>query len=77
MNSMNEFRSRRQVLKLAGVGIAATCTSSVLWNAQPAEAAVTETDKPVESASPLKRLMLGNERFMEQKFQNPNRRSPV
>jgi len=70
---MNEFRSRRQVLKLAGVGIAATCTSSVLWNAQPVQAAVAQPDKSVQSDSPLKRLMLGNERFMEQKFQNPNR----
>ncbi|RCJ24223.1 carbonic anhydrase [Nostoc sp. ATCC 43529] len=73
MNPMNEFTSRRQVLKLAGVSIAATCTSSVFWNAQPAQAAVAQSDKPVESASPLKRLMLGNARFMEQKFQNPNR----
>lgn len=76
MSRMNRFRSRREVLKLlgvGGVGIGATCTSSVLWNAQVAQAAVAQSDKPVESGSPMKRLMLGNARFVEQKFDNPNR----
>lgn len=74
MSRMNEFMSRRQLLKLAGVGIAATTASSVLWNAQPAQAAVAQPD--VELVNPdaaLERLLDGNKRFVQQKFENPHR----
>ncbi len=77
MSRMNGFMSRRQLLKLAGVGgvgIAATTASSVLWNAQPAQAAVAQPD--VELVNPdaaLERLLDGNKRFVQQKFENPHR----
>ncbi|BAZ48866.1 carbonic anhydrase [Nostoc sp. NIES-4103] len=74
MVAMNGLRSRRHLLKLmgvGGVGIAASCASSLFGNAQSAQAAGATADKPVGSS--LKRLMEGNSRFMEEKFQNPNR----
>lgn len=71
MVGMNGLKSRRQLLKLMGVGITASCASSLFGNPQSAQAAVAPTDKPVGSS--LKRLMEGNSRFMEEKLQNPNR----
>lgn len=75
MSRMNGFMSRRQLLKLAGVGgvgIAATA-SSVLWNAQPAQAAVVPPDVELSPNAALENLLDGNKRFVQQKFENPHR----
>ena len=73
MSQMNGFMSRRQLLKLAGVGITAATTSSLLWNTQPAQAEVAQPDVELSPDTALARLLDGNKRFVQQKFENPHR----
>ncbi|MEP0871513.1 carbonic anhydrase [Trichocoleus desertorum AS-A10] len=78
MKQMSQRTSRRELLKLFGVGgvglVAATATS--LRYAEPAYAdqstAETENSEAVSSEAALQRLLDGNQRFMQQKRQYPH-----
>jgi carbonic anhydrase len=76
MSRVNGFIGRRKLLELVGVGglgIAATAAGSVLWYAQPAQAAVAQQNsEPVDPNAVLKRLLDGNKRFMQQKPEYPH-----
>ncbi|MFH7028280.1 MAG: carbonic anhydrase [Heteroscytonema crispum UTEX LB 1556] len=84
MSRINGFAGRRNFLKLVGVGsagiaasAAAAAAGSVLWNTEEAVAqqpATTPAKKPqpVNPDAALKRLMEGNQRFIDGKRLNPN-----
>jgi carbonic anhydrase len=76
MSRINGFIGRRELLKLAGfsgVAIAANAVSGVPWYTQPAFAAVAQQDtEPVSPDAALKRLLDGNQRFVQQKREYPH-----
>ncbi len=75
MSRMNGFIGRRDFLKLAGVGVtlAAAATGSVLWYAQPAQAAAAQPEtEPDSPDTALQRLLNGNKRFMQYKPEYPH-----
>lgn len=80
MSRINGFVGRRNFLKLAGVGSvgigAAAAAGNVLWNEEEAVAQkpVNTTGKPpsVDPQTALKRLIEGNQRFVDGKRLNPN-----
>ncbi|MBD6619215.1 carbonic anhydrase [Komarekiella sp. 'clone 1'] len=82
MSRINGFIGRRELLKLVGFsgvamampaeGIAATTISSVPWYTQPALAAVAQDTEPVSPDAALKRLLDGNQRFVQQKREYPH-----
>jgi carbonic anhydrase len=76
MSRINGFIGRRELLKLAGfsgVAIAATAVSGVPWYTQQALAAVAQQDtEPVSPDAALKRLLDGNQRFVQQKREYPH-----
>lgn len=80
MSQINGFLGRRSFLKLAGaggVGIAAAAGSSLLWDGGEAVAQQAATPsarpKPVSPEEALQKLLQGNERFIAEKRENPNR----
>jgi carbonic anhydrase len=79
MSRINGFVGRRSFLKLAGlggVGMAATASSGLLWQPDAAIAQQPKTPatkpQPVPPNMALQRLMEGNQRFVDDKRQNPN-----
>ena len=73
MSRMNGFIGRRDFLRLAGVGVTfAAATGSLLWYAQPAAAATQQDTEPDSPDTALQRLLNGNKRFMQQKFEYPH-----
>lgn len=77
MSRINGFIGRRDLFKLAGKGVAATVVGSILWDVQPVEAAqlqtaTTQNPEPVSPDAALKRLLDGNQRFVQQKRQYPD-----
>lgn len=79
MSRINGFAGRRNFLKLVGVGgagIAATAASGVLWSGDKAVAQQQSTPvqkpQPVSPDAAIKRLMEGNQRFIDGKRLNPN-----
>jgi len=82
MDQNNQSVGRRDLLKILGVGgasLAASVTGSkLLWDTeeavaqQPAANPTTKNPEPVGSDVALKRLMDGNQRFINEKRQNPN-----
>ncbi len=64
---------RRRFLNLTGSGIAlvAAVTGSVLWSIQP-KRAIAAPVKPLGPDAALKRLMDGNQRFVQQKGEHPD-----
>jgi carbonic anhydrase len=79
MSRINGFVGRRDFLRLAGVGVgglAVTATGSLLWTPQQAIAqqpsAPAKKPQPVSSNEALKRMLEGNNRFVEGKRQAPN-----
>lgn len=79
MSRMNGFVGRRDLLRLAGiggVGLAATAASSLLWTPEQAVAQqpspASTKPEPVSSEEALKRILEGNQRFVEDRRQTPN-----
>ena len=79
MSRTNGFVDRRSFLKLTGVcgvGVAATVGNGALWKpgATLAQSSTTPVAKPqpVSPDGALKRLIEGNQRFIDGKRQNPN-----
>lgn len=79
MNRITGFIGRRNFLKLAGVasvGAGVSAAGGLLWTPQPAVAdnpsESATKPKPVSPEEALKRLMAGNERFVQEKAINPN-----
>ncbi|MBW4447107.1 MAG: carbonic anhydrase [Spirirestis rafaelensis WJT71-NPBG6] len=79
MSRINGFVGRRNLLKLLGVGsagIAATAAGSVLLSEDKAVAQQQSTPvqkpQPVSPDAAIKRLVEGNQRFVEGKRLNPN-----
>jgi carbonic anhydrase len=81
MNQHHGFIGRRNLLKLAGFGSAglAVTGGSALWTLQqavaPQMANADESNplaKVVSSDEALKRLLSGNERFVQRKFERPD-----
>lgn len=79
MSRINGFVGRRNFLKLAGVGSvgigAAAAAGNLLWNEEAiADNPANTTGKPpsVDPQTALKRLIEGNQRFVDGKRLNPN-----
>ena len=79
MSRINGFVGRRNLLKLVGVGgagIAATAASSVFLSGEKAVAQQQSTPvqkpQPVSPDAVIKRLVEGNQRFVDGKRLNPN-----
>jgi len=79
MSRINGFVGRRNLLKLVGVGsagIAATAAGSVLLSGDKAVAQQQSTPvqkpQPVSPDAAIKRLIEGNQRFIDGKRLNPN-----
>ncbi|MGI2904877.1 carbonic anhydrase [Tolypothrix sp. VBCCA 56010] len=79
MSRINGFVGRRNLLKLVGVGgagIAATAASGVLLSGEKAVAQQQSTfvqkPQPVSPDAAIKRLVEGNQRFVDGKRLNPN-----
>lgn len=79
MNRSNGLIGRRTFWKLAGVGgvgLAAAATGGAFWCAQPAtaraESGPQQTPEPQNPDAALKRLLDGNQRFLQQKAQHPD-----
>lgn len=80
MSRINGFVGRRNFLKLAGIGSvgigAAAAAGNVLWNEEEAIAQkpANTNEKPpsVDPQAALKRLMEGNQRFVDGKRLNPH-----
>jgi carbonic anhydrase len=79
MTRIHGFIGRRSFLHLAGMGglgIAAAAGSNLIWQPEEAFAQSPTTlpakPKPVSPDAALKRLIEGNQRFVEGKRQNPN-----
>lgn len=79
MSRVNGFVGRRNLLKLVGVGgatIAATAANSVLGTGEKAVAQQQSTPvqkpQPVSPDAGIKRLVEGNQRFIDGKRLNPN-----
>lgn len=74
MSRMSGFIGRRDLFKLAGVSVtlAAAATGSVLWYAQPAEAAALSDTELESPDAALKRLLNGNKRFIKHKPEYPH-----
>lgn len=82
MDQNNQSVGRRDLLKILGVGgasLAASITASSLLGdteavvaQQPAANPMSKNPEPVSSDMALKRLLDGNQRFIEEKRQNPN-----
>jgi len=70
MSRQNKFIDRRQFLKIAGVGVG-IAVSSVLVDARSAQA-VTQDIEPDSPDAALKRLLAGNQRFVQQKLEHPH-----
>jgi len=72
MNQNNRLISRRSFLNLTGTGtMAMVAASTVSWNTQPLQAIAA----PLEDFAPdvaLKRLMAGNQRFVNQRSKHPD-----
>lgn len=67
MSRQNKFIDRRQFLKIAGVGVVA----SSLLGGKPAQAATLNIE-PDSPNTALKRLLAGNQRFIQQKLEHPH-----
>lgn len=82
MDQNNQSVGRRDLLKILGVGgasLAASVTASSLLGdtesavaQQPAANPMTKNPEPVSPDVALKRLMEGNQRFVDEKRQTPN-----
>jgi carbonic anhydrase len=72
MNRKNRFIDRRQFLKLAGVSGVGIAAGSLLGYVQPAQAAVIGDIEPDRLDTALKRLLAGNQRFVQQKLEHPH-----
>jgi carbonic anhydrase len=82
MGQNNQSVGRRDLLKILGIGgasLAASVTgSNLLWDTeeavaqQPADNLIAKNPEPVASDIALKRLLDGNQRFIDEKRQNPN-----
>jgi carbonic anhydrase len=70
MSRKNKSIDRRQFLKIAGVGVG-VAVSSVLVDARSAQAA-TQDIAPDSPNAALKRLLVGNQRFVQQKLEHPH-----
>lgn len=81
MDQNNQSVGRRDLLKILGVGgasLAASITASSLLGdteavvaQQPAANPMSKNPEPVSSDMALKRLLDGNQRFIEEKRQTP------
>ncbi|MBD2100466.1 carbonic anhydrase [Leptolyngbya sp. FACHB-261] len=78
MSRVNGFIGRRELLKAVGLGGAgfAVATGGLLWTAQqalePEPANAQQRPRPVDPDASLKRMMDGNQRFVQQKRASPN-----
>ncbi|MBW4442359.1 MAG: carbonic anhydrase [Plectolyngbya sp. WJT66-NPBG17] len=78
MTRINGFIGRRSFMQLAGmagVGMAATAGSGILWKPEDALAqspATPTKPQPVSPDAALKQLLEGNQRFIDGKRQNPH-----
>lgn len=82
MDQNNQSVGRRDLLKILGIGgasLAASVTgSSLLWDTeeavaqQPAANLIAKNPEPVGPDVALKRLLEGNQRFIDEKRQSPN-----
>lgn len=82
MDQNNQSVGRRDLLKILGIGgasLAASVTgSSLLWDTkeavaqQPPENLIAKNPEPISPDQALKRLMNGNQRFIDEKRQSPN-----
>jgi carbonic anhydrase len=80
MTRITGFVGRRNFLRLVGAGgagiAASTVGGSLLWNTEQAVAqgapALRQRPQPVSPDEALKKLVEGNQRFVEEKRQNPN-----
>lgn len=73
MNQNNGLMDRRRFLKLtgtSGIALVAAVTGSPLWSMQPKQAIAAPLKPPGPDAA-LKRLMDGNQRFMQLKGEHP------
>jgi carbonic anhydrase len=70
MSRQNKFIDRRQFLKITGVGIGVAVSS--LLGYESAQAAVTADIEPDSPNAALKRLLAGNQRFVQQKLEHPH-----
>ena len=80
MSQVNGFLGRRSFLRLAGaggVGIAATVGSGILWTGEEAVAQPSASPgarpKPISPDEALQKLLEGNERFISERREDPNR----
>ncbi len=81
MSRMSGFVGRRDLLRLAGVGgvgLVATAAGSLLWTPEQTVAQQSSTTpaakpEPVSSDEALKRILEGNQRFVEDRRESPNR----
>jgi carbonic anhydrase len=81
MSYHHGFIDRRNLLKFVGAsGIMATTLGGCLWNSQPVEAA-NPNPNPLNPDAALKRLLDGNQRFVQQKrlypHQSPKRLAEI
>lgn len=76
MTRTHGFIGRRSFLAgMGGLGVAATAGSGLLWQPEDAFAqssTTTTKPQPVNPNAALKRLLEGNQRFVDGKRQNPN-----
>lgn len=74
MNHNNRLMARRSFLKLtgtSGIGLMATATASVFWSMQP-KRAIAASVQDLSPDAALKRLMDGNQRFVQEKGEHPD-----
>lgn len=74
MNQDNRLMDRRSFLNLTGtvgIGLVAAGTGSVFWSMQP-KRAIAAPVSPLSPDAALRRLMDGNQRFVQQKGEHPD-----
>jgi carbonic anhydrase len=70
---MENSIDRRHFLQLAGVSLTAAATGSGAWLTQTAPARAEEIAQSLDPEQALKRLLDGNQRFLQQQLKNPDR----
>ncbi|MBW4622755.1 MAG: carbonic anhydrase [Cyanosarcina radialis HA8281-LM2] len=73
MERMENSIDRRHFLQLAGVSLTAAATGSGAWLTQTAPARAEEIAQSLDPEQALKRLLDGNQRFLQQQLKNPDR----
>ncbi|KYC40068.1 carbonic anhydrase [Scytonema hofmannii PCC 7110] len=74
MNENHRLIDRRRFLNLtgtSGIALVAAVTGSAFWSMQPKQA-IADSVPPLDPDAALKRLMDGNQRFVQQKGQHPD-----